>query len=1029
MLHDSFRRVTEAVAQAPETIAREEGVRHHKHGESFTLRSEWNAGFLCILGCGDKSGSASFTRELFFRCHQCAAKADVFDWLAQVRGTDPWTECKRLADRFNITLKTKTLPKSRALPPRMSEDLVASCTHALLESDQAGHARSFLKERKLWQPRLLAELGIGWLRGYITFPQRNAAGELYDRYRGYSPGSKPPWRWLGKGSGGPRVWPEERLPSSGDKILLLEGEWDVLTALIRLRLHEQGWTPCTFTSGAGAMPKTHDLPRWMHGREVHIAYDNDTFQGPDYANYKIQTKGAQDFNKAQHALDSRLTNLLERICPTLQKLGGKAWVKACPIDPLETWGADLRDWVEGGGRDLNDWPTWEFDALPELHPEYEEVGFDEVFGKIGRRVKTVVQLASVQEGSVAIPELSDIDCARGGAPACNTCPAMAYAPEWIVDWADHPRHLAQSLISGDPDYLIKHVLTPARGCPKAEFVHKDAASGCVWGAQRPESNTADSKSEVLSMISREKPSMTGEMEVVGTVHSLPKGGFYMRVDDLKALDEQTVDLDPFLGDLLLECPWRARTPDEIDDYLEKRWQDHTSHVTKIKGQREVYITHELLMHSTLTMTRGGVEEKGTVDACIFGDTTTGKSATINRLFDFHRLGVMHASAENTSRAGLVGGTDRKQRFMPGLFPRCHKKALVLDEVHKLVKGVDKHWADWVQDCRRVGQASSVKVSGSIKVPARARFLAISNWTRESKSAFGHICEHLRNLYGSPEAIGRIDFALAVEADKSSLREELPKVPQFWTVERTRALILRAWSQTVEMVHVDDEVHDLIDEQCYSWNDRFGFNERVPLFNVHGTGNSLLRVAIAIANVCFSHVEGKPLHVHVRKVHAEWAIEWIKLTWERNDFASYAEKSKSLQAIHSPLDAEKHLTARLSLSDYGVAINVLSNLSSTFNVEEFCVIAGMERHEATKWLARAQQLHIFERQRGSNGWHFEVNPTRGGAALIRSIISVADEDPQEYKDRYDRLSRWDIGSTAEIPPLETRYGSDEEALPF
>jgi len=178
---DAFRKVQEAITNAPESILRDAGIRHHKHGSSYTIRNEWNSGFLCAKSCGDKSGSASFTRELFHHCHQCGDKSDVFDWLAAVNGTDPWTECKRLAQTLNIDINVKKLPGTRSMPQRMTEDIASAATRELIEGSRAKAARDFLTQRGLWNPRAIEEIGLGCIQGYIVFPQRTASGELLDR--------------------------------------------------------------------------------------------------------------------------------------------------------------------------------------------------------------------------------------------------------------------------------------------------------------------------------------------------------------------------------------------------------------------------------------------------------------------------------------------------------------------------------------------------------------------------------------------------------------------------------------------------------------------------------------------------------------------------------------------------------------------------------------------------------------------------------------------------------------------------------
>ena len=152
--------------------------------------------------------------------------------------------------------------------------------------------REYLRERHLDDPQLLSELGVGFIKGFITFAQFDERGRVLERYRGLAPGGRVKWQWFGKGTGGPGIWPAHFQLADNNTILLLEGESDVMTALIRLRLQDQGFHPVTWTAGAGSCPHPRDVPRSFAGHECHIAYDNDVFQGPDYDKYFVlSTKG------------------------------------------------------------------------------------------------------------------------------------------------------------------------------------------------------------------------------------------------------------------------------------------------------------------------------------------------------------------------------------------------------------------------------------------------------------------------------------------------------------------------------------------------------------------------------------------------------------------------------------------------------------------------------------------------------------------------------------------------------------------
>src|SRR4030095_16223169 len=274
-----FSDVKKAVAANPEVILRGLGLDIVKR-----IGKDWNQ-VRCPL-CDDQNGSASITPQGFLHCWQCNSKLDLFQWIAQRDKTQPYNVAKSIAESLNVPIKPPVRGRtSGMMPARMTEDVLDEAIDDLWSSKQAAPCREFLAERKLdSDPVLLGELGVGFIRGYIIFAQRDQSGKLQERYRGYLPGGQLKWQWFGRGFGGPGLWLSHR--AVGKRILLLEGEWDVLTAILRLGLQTEGeWSVVTWTAGASSSPASGDIPKSWKDHEVHICYDNDVFQGPDFSKY------------------------------------------------------------------------------------------------------------------------------------------------------------------------------------------------------------------------------------------------------------------------------------------------------------------------------------------------------------------------------------------------------------------------------------------------------------------------------------------------------------------------------------------------------------------------------------------------------------------------------------------------------------------------------------------------------------------------------------------------------------------------
>lgn len=1003
MADSAFSLVKAALPAQADAILAEFGIKHHKEGTK--LKGDWTTGYLCPL-CGDKSGSASFTHQLFLKCHQCATKADVFDWLAKHTGKRPWDLCKELAERLQVKLPTSGKPaakSARSMPTRMTEAVLQQAIHDLWDNPDAAPARAILAERKLDDQVLLSHLEVGWIKGWIVFISRDENGGLFDRYRGWNPGNpKLRWMWFGSGSGGPGIWP---CVSTGpfERVMLLEGESDVLTALARLRLHEQGWRVVTWTAGATSCPQAKDVPRELGGKPLFIGYDNDVFQGPDYENYYVETKPGKDPGHARLAAEQRLRNLLQKVAPLFVSMGCSVSIMQCPVDPREKFGGDFRDWVDQGGRELSDWKTFPFDDLPEYGKLILDLPFSEVFGTLHKLVRTRTQIEAVARDDVILSNLFEMKCEMGLHPACAACPGARQFPDKLIDMTDFQRELAVGLEQQNvSDKIVKDVIQRPKGCPRVEVVPIDVVNGSEWKGMQP--GKVHETQKTLHVFSHDPPSLSGEMEIEGIAYPNARGnGLVFLAEKVRQLDKAEVDLAPVLHELLLECPAFSDRIEDIDAFFDRRVRDLSYHVTKIYGRRDIHIAHDLLAHSAHRATLFGATQRAWLDICVFGDTRTGKSLTFRRMIEFHGMGVHHTAVSNISRAGLLMGAGKDGMLKPGMMPRCNKKMMMLDEFHFLVQNnSSEHPMSWMQSARDDGVASGVKIYGNRDLPAAVRLVTVANWMHNKRKIYQFDCEHLGALYGAPETLARLDFALVVNEQPTQLT--LDKVPQFWTKERTRALILRAWSQEPNQIIIDDDAADLAKSYCREWQDSFDC-EQLPLFTPEEKSYSLQRIAIAVANAVFSHPKNDPYSVHVRKVHVEWAANWLMRTWKLSGYDIYSQRRRESQKIVRIFEAERMFTFSLGLEDPEIAGSRLEQFLTPFGSNEIITLTGLEPMLANNWLSRQVALHVFERVREKNAYTVRYQLTRGGQQLLGNLIRLSEGDVAAWVARYQAIRTW------------------------
>lgn len=999
--------MAEFFAQVKQAFARDAQGNLQRLGVKLKgKKGEWLTG-LCPCG-KDTSGSASYTQEGFLNCHQCGRKDDVFEWLAEIRGCSAWAVCQDLAKDFGLSLPVKQTRGARP-PSTMGTEILRASIKNLWELDQAEPARLFLSNRKIANPQLLAAFGVGFLNGLITFAQWDNRGGLRPRYRRYSPGGQTKWTWSGGKGGTQGFWPYYTLPKDAT-VLLLEGEWDVLTAWSVLRLQDQGIFAFTWTGGAGAPIPGHAIPEQWRGNRVEICYDNDTFQGPDWSEHR-----APDRHELL-PMERRRDNLLNGVAARFVANHCDVYVRAVPIDPLEKFGADLRDWADAGGRDIGELPIYSWSEVkPKQHP-IVECTFTEAFqlAEKKKRAKYRAEVGAIDAYGVPIPRFSTLNCDMGRFPPCQDCRAPALFPKRSIDWSEHSRELAVGLAQRNPEaWLLKNLIGRPNRCPRAEIVHEEFQPGSRWIAVQ--NDPEDSQLTELLVVSQDSPSLSGDVEVTGKLHAA-NNGYMCMAESVVEIDRPDLDLSFMQNDFKELCAPDATEPEQIDEFLRRRADDLAWNVTKIHGRDNIVIAHDLLAHSTMAIPVDGRVQRGWLDISIIGDTRTGKSVTFRELYKHHGLGTIHSCMENISRAGMTMGatTDKRlgTRLKPGLFPRCHKKMLTLDEFHIMVEKSKENPILNLQSARDDGKVHGVKIYGDRWLPAKVRFCGMGNWFKGRRETFRWPCQHYLALYGAPESVSRLDFGLAIGGDPDP---DFVEVPHEWSSELTAGLILRAWSQDESQVRILPNAVALAKDQCEEWRGIYFYDE-LPLFTPEEKAVSLLRIATAVANVCFSHPADDIYAVETRKVHVEWAIEWLRRTWLDNGYEDYSRIASRRAEIERPFECEALVMLGLKLDNSEDAANVLPMLMTEFNSAEVASILGTDTYDALKWLGKGLRQNLFQSVTAINGWSKAYRLTKGGTQLVRNVLTCAEDYPGEYARRYETIRQWSLHGRTKQPDL-------------
>lgn len=981
--------------------------------KSHTAKGDWlqiNCPF-----CGDKSGSASCSvNSGMLRCHQCSMKADLFTWVGKSIGTDlPWMQCQMLAKVVGIEVEgAKRQAAKYKVVPELTEETWSDFKQRLYEDDDAELPREFLKRRGFWLPAQLEELPIGAFGGKLILAQHNGDGKLLRRCRVYDPfpmADQQKWSWNKvKTQKGRTVgfWPMIPRIYEADPHLLqliLEGEWDVLAAILKLGVLDKGVICMTWTGGGGAPIPMDGIHEFMRGRETHLLYDNDVFQGLGDDVAPNDTKLAE--------MRVRKKTFLDVTAPAFAANRCTVFIRAIPMNPMTHWGADLRDMVDGGLQTIDDLPIYKLADCRRQLRVAKRVEFAEVHAHIGQYVEFRCQVAGVSDDVSIKMHRASVTCEMGQHPYCQWCRLPTLAPNGVLDFAAAQSELACAMTDRNMQQnLMERYVGKPGTCKVWRMNPEDFSDGSRWSAMAREDDTKEG-TRTVEILSNDVPPLSGDLLVRGWLYISANGLTpVLMCDHLEAADRVVLPIEPHRADILINCPTDTTDPKEIDGYLDRWSRDIANNTTHVYGRRDIHIMLGLTMHSALWMDVLGARRRAWLDVCMIGATRTGKSAATRAYLKAIGIGQQFTPMGNYSRAGLTIGTlsmNGQSKMRPGVFPRNHAKLLAIDEAHLMLaeNPAGGGLFPMLQGARDIGKVEAAKISGTQMLNAAVRLIAIANWLDGSRNSFATPAQHLLELYGTPESLARLDFGLPV--DELAEGQGPEEVVHIWTPERQRVLAIRAWQLQPAGISFEDEAIELAQHVCTTtWKDRY--SEEVPLYTEKEKVYSILRIAIAIANMTVSSGDNLLASCRVRLVHVQWAIGWLEHTWNLLEYDSVSRTSKRSLEPRLAWRVEALLTCHLKLADPTAVNFTIGKFFGIMAREELRAMTGLNLQEFEQWtvqLVRAGALEVIKPKGNVYGNSMGLRFTRGAIVVIQQLVKLAEQAPEVWSHRYGILSNW------------------------
>lgn len=755
-----------------------------------------------------------------------------------------------------------------------------------------------LKSEKGISRETIEEYRIGWDGERYTIPTTH-------NVRRYRPRAQPKYVNT-RGFGKSELYPAGFLDSENSEIWLCEGEIDTLNAI------QYGYNAVTSTSGAGSW-----LPEWsihFKDKQVWLAFDSDD-------------AGRRASNKISGILRGVAAEVYQVLLP----------VKDVTDFFMKYPDGDMREYKIDSGI---------VSHTGEVTDTHMGVSYELPMSETGRmRVKVVGRNLS----PYMVPTEVSTDCLSRDEekPGCRGCPGSGYmkvVPGDLMGLIDVKDNVKRQ-------YLINK---SGLRCNRAEITElKTTIVDEVYLGQDVDFDQFGIDSSIHQAYT---------LSYDGRLPMVTNQGYEVLFQNVVDPDDQRV-VHVLTESRPIERWWERNIIvekgglDVFRGHPQERIEDisnELSKVTGIVGRNDLVIATDLVFHSALSFDLAGKRlQRGWLELCVLGDTRTGKTETVSALIKYYNLGKL-VLGENATVAGLIGGLQQVSKrwvLTWGELPLNDGGLVAIDEM----SGLSQDDISLFSGVRSSGIAELTKINKE-RTNSRVRLVWISNPRHRTLGSYMYGVTALRELFGKPEDISRLDMVVTAAHDDVPLDIiNMPRRHQsqsrFYKADACRQLVAWAWSLRPEQIHFSEEAMDTI----YQEATRMGevYSAQIPL--VEGADQRVKIARIAVASAIRTYNTDVHGHVAVESEHVEFASNFLDYLYAKPslDYYGYSKEAdhkitaESRQKIEAML--KKHRGASLAMGDFGI-----------FRLQDIEEAANIDKEEAKKITSTLIRHRLLER---------------------------------------------------------------------
>lgn len=803
----------------------------------------------------DQTPSLSIMENGGWRCFGCGEKGDIFAFYAKINNLNCKTGFRQVLEGIIKDFKLETkLPKQGKHDGELRKLEKAQYN---IQNANSELAENILRE-KGWGKKIMADLKIGYLNGYIWFPifyNRELVNiRFYDIYH----------RTKQKFKSIPQVeltvwtFPDISLETSETIFFFKESDLPLARTLTL--------PAYAITGGEGTYNKK--LDQYIKDKIIYICYDTDK-----------KGVGGEGKDPAE-TLANHFAHIAKqvRIC-------------RLPVTLLENGkNADFTDFIlaeQDFTEIIRNAEVFKQTEVPyeDVVKKYKQVSFIESVNS--ENLEKDIALEALCIGTACSPYIFPKEilfyCDQLGREKCIGCIMSFSGGEKSINTIEKSSPLSLTGVSNTQLKGIINRMIYTAGCKRVRYKLKEMENLLEIFI----SDRVDQKGLNEQVLSQRR-----EAFIIGNKYLTPNAPYNFEGKLVCSPNDQKAThifdhITPIQGNLdnfkitkaineklkILE----PETPHDVEKIINKVVDEFGHCITKTIGREDLILSVLLTFLSPLSFIfNETLIERGWMDILVIGDTGTGKSTTVREMIRHINCGSFH-TCEKATLAGLLGGVanvNRTSFVVWGILPINDRGLVVMDET----SGIEVEIIEKLSGVREEGIAETITVAGAASAKSRTRVIWMGNpRSKRRLMNFNAGITAVEELMGKPEDIGRLDLIVVCSSNDISVKkinvraQKYEKEIIYTKDDLLNTLVLWAWSRKAQDIVFSDRATGTI----LNWAVQMAadFSEDFPLVIGSKQRLKIARVSAAVAALVHSTInDGKTLFVD--NFHVDYAVAFM-----------------------------------------------------------------------------------------------------------------------------------------------------------